>query len=410
MATFEYEALDTKGRAKRGVITAETAKLARQTLRQQALTPVMVRDARNQEKSTDGNTITLQTGQRKLSASDQLLLTRQLATLISTAVPLEEALNALAQQSEKPHVRSLILSVRERILEGWRLADALGENPKSFSPLYQAIVAAGEMSGNLGQVLERLALMLEKNRAIRNKAMTALIYPATLASVATLVVIGLLRYVVPKIVEQFEGFDAQLPWLTKLVIASSNFIRDYGVFLLIGVAGFGIMCWQIMRTPDLKEKVDGFLLRLPVVGKLMRSLEGARFGRTLATLFAGGAPLLDSLQGAQKTVGNLHMRARLDTTISMVREGAGLSVGLKRSGVMPPMMSHMVAAGERSGELPQLLDKTASHLEDEFEAATSIALRLLEPAIIVVMGVIVTMIVLSILLPTLQLNSLAAGA
>ncbi len=409
MATFQYEALDGSGRSKRGVISADNPKEARQTLRRQNLMPVRIDNARKRSLSRTGKAG--EDGNRRghLKARELVMVTRQLATLVSTAVPLEESLSAVAQQADNERVRLLILSVRERILEGWRLADAFAEDPKSFPPLYRSVVSAGELSGDLGAVLERLATMLEKNRAIRSKALTALIYPAALAVVAFGVVIALMRFVVPKIVEQFQDFDTRLPVITEIVIAISNFLADFGIVLLValgaGIAGF----WRLMKMPGFRRPFDRSVLRLPVAGKLVRGMEGARFGRTLATLFAGGTPLIDALVGAQKTVGNLYIREQLETTITAVREGSALATGLKKAGVLPPMMTHMVAAGEKSGELPRLLDKAADQLEEEFETATTVALRLVEPLIIVFMGLVVMVIVLSILLPTLRLNTLASG-
>ncbi len=413
MATFDYEALDLGGKNRRGVITADSPKEARQSLRSQNLTPVRVSNARsNKGDERDGHSGTVgQFRVRKthLGGKELVLITRQIATLVETSVPLEEALNAVAQQSDSEKIRRLILSVRERILEGWRFADALSEDEKSFPPLYRAVVAAGETSGDLGGVLKRLATMLEKNRAIKSKATTALIYPGVLTFVSIAVVIALMRYVVPKIVEQFEDFSAELPFITKMVIGLSDGIREYGLIVLLVIVAIGAGLWQLLKNPVFRQRFDHGLLRIPVIGKLLRGLEGARFGRTLATLFAGGAPLIDSLIGAQRTLSNTHIKSRLDTTIAMVREGTGLSQGLKKAAVLPPMMTHMVAAGEKSGELPKLLDKTAEHLEGEFETATTVALRLMEPVIVVFMGLIVMTIVLSIMLPTLQLNTLASG-
>ncbi len=414
MATFEYQALDVNGKSHRGIIEADNPRDARQTLRSQSLTPININ---NSSASNPKNSIgthnylkfSVATHKQSLGGKELVLITRQIATLIETAVPLEEALNAVAQQSDREKTRRLILSIRERVLEGWRLADALAEHEKSFSSLYRAVVSAGETSGDLGAVLSRLANMLEKNRAIQSKALTALIYPSILATVSLGVVIALMRFVVPEIVEQFKDFDTELPVVTQFVISISNAITNYGVsaigvFLVISLAG-----WWALKSPVLKLRFDRYLLNLPLIGKLLRGLEAARFGRTLATLFAGGAPLIDALLGAQRTISNQFIKARLDDTITMVREGAGLSTGLRKANVLPPMMTHMVAAGEKSGELPKLLDKTADHLENEFETVTTVGLRVLEPIIVVAMGLIVMVIVLSIMLPTLQLNSLASG-
>jgi len=403
MPSFEYEALDIGGRSRRGVVNAESARLARQELRRLHLTPVSISAPREKEGAVGGRKTP------KIGASELVNLTRQLAVLIGASTPLEEALNAVALQTEKPGSRQRLLAVRERVLEGWRFADALGEDRKSFSDLYRAVVAAGETSGDLSGVLDRLATMLEKNRTMLNKAIASLIYPAALAMVAGLVVTALMTQVVPKIVEQFNTFDAKLPFVTLFVIGISNFLGAYGLYLILGAVLGGVLFWQAMRTPRFKLVFDRWLLTVPLLGKLLRGLDGARFARTLATLFAGGAPLLDSLKGAQRTIGNSHMRDRLDGAITQVREGASLAGALKRANVLPPMMTHMIAAGERAGAVPIMLDKSAAQLEEEFDTASTVALRLLEPAIIIAMGGAVMLIVVAILLPILRLNSLASG-
>lgn len=294
-------------------------------------------------------------------------------------------------------------------MEGWRFADALAEDEKSFPALYRAVITAGETSGDLSGVLNRLATMLEKNRAIRNKAIASLIYPAALAFIAGGVVTALMIFVVPKIIEQFNAFGAELPFLTRLVVGLSNWIVAYGLYALIAIVILGACAWRALKEPKVRLAFDRFMLRIPVFGRLARAVDGARFARTLATLFSGGAPLIDSLAGAQRTMSNSHMRERLNTTLTMVGEGASLASALKRADVLPPMLVHMVAAGERAGALAELLDKSAAQLEDEFDTASTVALRLLEPMIIVAMGGAVLVIVLSILLPILRLNALAAG-
>lgn len=404
MPSFEYEALDAGGRSKRGVVNAESARLARQELRRLELTPVSISAPRDK-----AGVAGIGKAQAKIGSSELVNLTRQLAVLIGASTPLEEALNAVALQTEKPGSRKRLLAVRERVLEGWRFAEALGEDKKSFSELYRAVVAAGETSGDLSGVLDRLATMLEKNRSMLNKAIASLIYPAALAAVAGLVVTALMTEVVPKIVEQFQTFDAKLPLITRIVMGISSFLGAYGLYLLIGAVLGGVLFWQGMRSPPFKLAFDRWVLTVPLLGKLLRGLDGARFARTLATLFAGGAPLLDSLRGAQRTIGNAHMRDRLDGAITNVREGASLAASLKRANVLPSMMIHMIAAGERAGQVPIMLDKSAIQLEEEFDTASTIALRLLEPAIIIAMGGMVMVIVVSILLPILRLNSLAAN-
>ncbi len=404
MPSFEYEALDADGRAKRGVITAETARLARQELRTLLLTPISVSSPRDDDAAAKRPGAS-----RKISTSDLANVTRQLAALIGAATPLEEALNVVALQYEKPHIRKRLLAVRERVMEGWRFADALGENPRSFPELYRAVIASGETAGDMAGVLERLATMLEKNRSMRGKALGALIYPAALIVIAGGVVTALMTQVVPKIVEQFNTFDAELPLITQIVVAISGFISAYGWFILLAFVAAGVGLWQGLRVAPFRRRFDRRLLALPLLGKLLRGLDAARFARTLSTLFAGGAPLLDSLGGAARTVSNAYMREQLESSIMSVGEGASLSAALKRTNVLPPMMAPMIAAGERAGALPALLDKTALQLEEEFDSAANTTLRLLEPAIIAILGVIILVIVMSIMLPILRLNSLAAG-
>lgn len=404
MPSFEYEALDAGGRSRRGVVNADSARFARQELRRLQLTPVSISAPREKAGAAVRGR-----APAKIGGAELVNLTRQLAVLIGAATPLEEALNAVALQTEKPASRKRLLAVRERVLEGWRFADALGEDRKSFPDLYRAVVAAGETSGDLAGVLDRLATMLEKNRSMLNKAIASLIYPAALAAVAGLVVTALMTEVVPKIVEQFQTFDAELPLVTRIVMGISYFLGAYGFYLILAAATGAALFWQGMRSAPFKLGFDRWVLTVPILGKLLRGLDGARFARTLATLFAGGAPLLDSLKGAQRTMGNSFMRERLDGAITMVREGTSLAGALKRANVLPPMMTHMVAAGERAGAVPVMLDKAAAQLEEEFDTASTIALRLLEPAIIIAMGGAVMIIVVSILLPILRLNSLAAS-
>lgn len=404
MPSFEYEALDLSGRSKRGVVNADSARLARQELRRLALTPVSISAPRDKSPLGAGGKAT-----PKIGSGELVNLTRQLAVLIGASTPLEEAINAVALQTEKPGSRKRLLAVRERVLEGWRFADALAEDKKSFPDLYRAVVAAGETSGDLSGVLDRLATMLEKNRSMMNKAIASLIYPAALALVAGGVVTALMTQVVPKIVEQFQTFDAELPFVTRLVMGVSSFLGSYGAYILLAVAIGSAAFMQAMKSPPFKLGFDRWVLTVPLLGKLLRGLDGARFARTLATLFAGGSPLLDSLRGAQRTMGNSFMRERLDGAITNVREGASLAASLKRANVLPAMMIHMVGAGERAGAVPLMLDKSATQLEEEFDTASTIALRLLEPAIIIAMGGAVMIIVVSILLPILRLNSLAAN-
>ena len=400
MTSFRYEAVDAAGRKKKGVVTADTQRRARRDLQQAGLTPLAIHSVgeRNAEAG--------KRRQPRPSHKDIVAATRQIATLIDASTTVEEALSAVAAQMKGSALSEMLLAIRTRIIEGWKLSDALGEYPKSFSPLYRGIVAAGEESGNLGPVLLRLADMLEKNRAMASKAVGALIYPAVIFVVAILVVVALMNFVVPQIVSQFAQSGADLPLITDLVIATSNFVRDWGLLLLVLIIAGGVAFWQARKRPAARLAMDRWLLRLPLFGGLARELDSARFARTLATLFSSGAPLIDSLRAARRTVTNAHIADRLEVTLTGVREGASLSTGIRRADVFPPMMASMIAAGERSGKLPELLDRTASQMEQGFDGAVTVALRLLEPLVIVILAVIVLVIVLAIMLPILQINTM----
>ena len=405
MATFEYEAIDASGKSKNGVVSADTARRARAELRRLNLTPVSIATAkeRSQAKETSAR------DSARINNRQLVSVTRQISVLLDAGAPLEQALQAIALQSETRRVRTRLLAVRERVMEGWRFADALGEDKKSFSELYRSIVAAGETSGDLAPVLDRLAGMLEKSRAIQSKAIGALVYPLALAVFAGAVITGLMVLVVPRIIEQFAVFDAQLPLITRIVVGVSNFVGAYGFFIVLAIVAGTVGFWQAMRVPGFRYEVDRRLLATPLIGPLLRSLEGARFSRTLSTLTAGGAPLLTALDGAGKTVVNTFMRSKLADAADQVREGTTLASALKRANVLPPMMVHMTSAGETAGELPKMLDKSADQLEEEFDTVTTVTLRLLEPIIIFVMGGVVAAIVAAIMLPMLQLNALVSG-
>lgn len=404
MPSFEYEALDASGRTKKGVVSADNARVARQELRRLALMPIEISAPKSKLNAIGGKKKS-----KSISPGDLVVITRQLSVLVGAGTPLEEAINAVALQTDKNGVRKRLLSVREGVIEGRRFGDAMSEDKKSFPELYRAVVAAGETSGDLAGVLDRLATMLEKNRAMKNKALASLIYPAALAVVATLVIAALMTQVVPKIVEQFSTFNAELPFITAVIVSISGFLASYGLWLILFFIVGGIGFWRLLLLPGFRLRFDQWVLGVPLMGRLLRGLDGARFARTLSTLFAGGAPLLESLQGARKTVGNSYIRQRLDGCIVMVREGASIAAALKKANALPPMMTHMVAAGERAGEVPALLDKAAIQLEEEFDTTSTVALRLLEPAIIIGMGGVVMAIVVAILLPILRLNALASG-
>lgn len=403
MAAFDYVALDPAGRRVTGAVSATDEARARGALEKRRLVPLEMRPARSAVAASSAPA-----RRGKLSARVLALTTRQLATLITVA-PIDEALRTLTLQADRPAVKRVLEGVHAGVLEGRRLSDAMGQQGPAFPPLYRAMVAAGESSGSLQPILERLADGLERDQQVRGKVITALVYPAVLAVVALGVVAALMTLVVPKVVDQFASMNQTLPLLTRGVIAVSNFMRDWGWLAALTIvcvaAGFGLA----MRRPAFKLKVDSWLLTLPVVGRLARDLHGATMARTLSTMIASGLPVLEGLTITARTVGNLRLRAATENMAEAVREGGGLSAAMRRADVFPPLLVHMTASGESSGRLEPMMDRAADYLEREFSTFTAVMLSLLEPVIIVIMGGLVALIVLSILLPILQINTLAAG-
>jgi general secretion pathway protein F len=406
MPDYAYVGLDTAGRERRGSVRADTADAAREQLVSRKLYVVRI------EPRTEAAAPPLLSRglamRRKMGAKQLTLFTRQLATLIQVS-PLEEALRTLARQAERDEVRRVLGSVHEGVVEGRRLADAMAREPKSFPSLYRAMVAAGESSGTLPQILERVAALLERQAQVRGKVLSTLAYPIVLAVVAAFVVFALMIFVVPKVVEQFEDVGQQLPLLTRMVIGLSNFLSNWwwALLILLGVAI--LVAGRALKEEGLRMKFDAMLLRLPLIGRLMRDLHAARMARTLSTMVASRLPLLEGLRLTTETVHNRVLRAASADIAEAVRTGGSLSGALRRTGVFPPLLVYLAASGEASGKLDLMLERAADYLEREFDAFTSTALALLEPAIIIVMGVIVALIVLSILLPILQLDTLAGG-
>jgi len=403
LAAFEFIALDANGKQQKGVLEADTARQIRTQLRDKGLTPLNV-DAVTSKQSA-GKSFSLQRG-RKLSAADLSLVTRQLATLVQAALPIEESLKAVAEQCEKDWVKSMMLAVRARVVEGHTLADALQEFPSSFDSLYCAMVSAGEKSGFLAGVLQRLADYTEKRQYLKNKVVVALIYPAFLVLVALGVVSFLLSYVVPMVVEQFMTMNAELPILTVIVIALSEFIQSWGLVLLVAIVLMVVAIKTLLRSPVRRKKWHSLLLKLPMIGKVTTGLNSARFARTLSIMIASGVPLLEGLRIAGEVMTNLVMKEAVINAAGMVSEGASLRKSLGESGYFPPMMLHMIASGENSGELEQMLERTADHQDQDFETLVTVSLGLFEPLMILVMGILVLLIVLAILLPIFQLNQL----
>ncbi len=416
MAAFEYVAIDPSGKRTRGIVAADSPRAARKELRARRLTLLKLDEARESKLTTAlaADQATGLTGRLRrfispdrLSSKDRALITRQLGMLIRASTPVEEALNAVAAQDTTPAARRILLSVRTQVLEGRRLADALAQHPLAFDELYRSVIGAGEASGSLGEVMERLAEFMEKAEQMKRKILTATIYPVVLSLVATGIVTALMVFVVPRVVEQFQTMGQQLPLLTQIVIALSNFVRGQGLFVLIGLVVGLFFLRRLLKLKGVRKAVHGAMLGAPLIGRLWRGAEAARFARTLSTLISSGAPVMESTAAAKSTLTNAAMSDAVDDIVTTVREGGSLSASMRRTKLFPPLMVHLTASGEQSGRLPDMLSKGADYLEDEFEGATAVALNLLEPVIILVMGALVAAIVLAIMLPILQLNTLA---
>jgi general secretion pathway protein F len=405
MPDFAYVGLDTAGRERRGRLSAATSEAARDQLVSRRLYVVRI------EPAAAAGTPLVSRGlltRRKIGAKQLTLFTRQLATLIQVT-PLEEALRTVSLQAEREELRRVLGNVHAGVVEGRRLAEAMAREPASFPPLYRAMVSAGEASGTLPQILERLANLLERQAQVRSKVLSTLAYPIILAIVAAFVVFALMIFVVPKVVEQFQDIGQTLPLLTRIVIGLSAFLASWWWALLLAL-GLGIfLAGRALKDEGVRMKFDRMLLKLPLVGRLIRDLHAARMARTLATMVASRLPLLEGLRLTTGTVHNRVLRAASADIAESIRTGGSLAGALKRAGIFPPLLVYLAASGEASGKLDVLLERAADYLDREFDAFTTTALALLEPAIIIVMGAIVALIVLSILLPILQLDTLAGG-
>lgn len=401
MADFRYLAVDPAGREKRGHIDAPDREAARAALAQKRL--FVIECAPGPPPEPRKALLTLE--RNKLSQRELALFTRQLATLTEVS-PLEEALRTSSRQSEAAHVRAIIGTVHSGIVEGRRLAEAMGREPKSFPPLYRAMISAGESSGSLPTILDRLSALLERQAEVRGKLMATLAYPIVLATVAVLVVAALMIWVVPRVVEQFDTVGQQLPLLTRIVITLSDLAANWWWLALLLLAGAGAGFAALLRRPAFRLAFDSRLLKLPLIGRLLRDLHAARFARTLSTMVSSRLPLVEGLRLTIPTIRNRRLAEATETIVEQVRGGGSLSAAMRSAGIFPPLLVYLAASGESSGRLEVMLERAADYLENEFDRFTATAMALLEPLIIVVMGVIVALIILSILLPILQLQQL----
>jgi len=394
MAAFEYLALDPRGREQKGLIEADSPRQARQLLREKQWAPLEVKQAKSKEDVSRGG---LSFG-RGLSARDLALVTRQLATLVQAALPIEEALRAAAAQSTSAKIKSMLLAVRARVMEGHSLAAALREYPSAFPELYRATVAAGEHAGHLGLVLDQLADYTDQRQQSRQKIQLALLYPVILMVASLAIVVLLLGYVVPDVVKVFVNTGQELPALTRGLIATSDVVTNWGWLIVLGLVGAFLAMRAALRDPALRLRWHAFILRIPLIGRLSRATNTARFASTLAILTRSGVPLVEALSIAAAVIANLRIRERVVEAAQKVREGSSLTRALDATGEFPPMMLHMIASGEKSGELDQMLARTARNQENDLAAQVSLLVGLFEPFMLVFMGAVVLVIVLAILM------------
>jgi general secretion pathway protein F len=404
MGAYQYVAVDTGGKEHRGVLEGDTPRHVRQLLRDRQLLPVEVAEVETRERKDQARRqFSLRRG---ISGLDLALITRQLATLVRAGLPLEEALAAVSEHTEKARLKSIVLGVRAKVLEGHTLAMGLEDFPHAFPTVYRATVAAGEHAGQLDAVLERLADYTESRHGLRQKISHALIYPIVLTSLSLSIVVLMLVYVVPKVVSVFETTGQELPVLTRALIGLSEFLQNWWFMLIAALALAVVGAQRLLRNEAARRRLHWWLLKAPVIGRVTRGLNTARFTRTLSILTSSGVPALDALRISASVVNNLPMRAAVEEAAVHVREGGAIGRSLSRSKLFPPMSIHLISSGEASGELDAMLERAANHQENEMDSLLAAMLSVLEPLLIVVMGLMVLAIVMAILLPIFQINQL----
>ncbi len=402
MGAYEFVALDKSGKESKGLIEGDTPKHVRQLLRERNMFPVRVTEVAQREAKRQ-STFSLRRG---LSPGELALITRQMASLSQSGLPLEEVLLAVSQQNDQPRAKSILLGVRSKVMEGHTLADGLADFPQAFPELYRATVAAGEQSGHLDVVLERLADYTEARQELRQRVTNAMIYPAALIVMALGIISFMLATVVPRIVNVFENTSAELPGLTRGLIATSDFLRNNWLLLIIATAAVIWGLWWLFRKEGPRRRYHEFLLRMPIAGRLTRGINTARFTRTFSILAGSGVPVLEAMNISAEVIENLPMREAVNEAALRVREGAGISRSLAASKLFPPMMIHLISSGEAGGRLEEMLARSAAGQEREVDGLIAALLGILQPLLIVAMGAIVMVIVLAILLPIFEINNL----
>lgn len=403
MAAFEYKAVDSKGKNKKGILEADTAKQVRQQLRDKGLVPLEVNQASQKEKSAQAG---FSLFKAKISANDLALITRQLATLVGSALTIESALLAVAEQCDKAHIKRTIMAIRSKVVEGYSLAEGMKEFPHVFDHLFRSMVAAGEKSGHLDEVLERLADYTERRQATKSQLRQAMIYPIMLITVGILIVGFLLTSVLPDIVKQIAKADQALPGSTEFLLSVSAYIKDYGLLSAIILLSGLIVGQNLLRQPAIKVAFHRSLLNLPVIGKVILGVNTARFARTLSILTSSAVPILEGMKISGEVLANTYIKSGVLTASDNVREGASLKSALEQTKIFPPMMLHMIGSGEKSGELEQMLKRSADNQDNELEALLKLTMSLLSPLIVAIMAGMVVFIVMAILEPIMQMNSL----
>lgn len=408
MPAFTFEALDAQGSTRKGVLEGESARVVRGLLRAQSLVPLhvepVVGDASNGSSSGGLNRTLF--ASRVFNTTGLSIWTRQIAGLVTSGLPLERALTALTDEAEDERQRNLLASLRAEVNAGSTFAKALSQHPREFSSIYTAVIGAGEQSGSLGQVLERLADDLEEQQALKSKLIGAALYPAIVTLVAIVIVLFLVGYVVPQVANVFAGTKRALPFLTVAMLAISDFVRNYGWLVLVAIVLITIGSRVALRNDDIREKFDAAWLNIPLIGKLARGYNAARFASTLAMLATAGVPILKSLQAAAMTLNNRAMRADALDALVLVREGAPLASAIAQKKRFPGIVSMFARLGEQTGQLPLMLSRAAKQLSAEVQRRAMHLATLLEPMLIVTMGLVVMLIVLAVLLPIIQLNQL----
>ncbi|OJU92056.1 MAG: type II secretion system protein GspF [Burkholderiales bacterium 66-5] len=403
MPAFSFEALDSEGRVRRGTLEADTARSARSLLRAQSLVPLEV------ETLATGSNASMSLGERLFTrpvfnATTLAVWTRQLAGLVGSGLQLERALTALADEADDERQRHLLASLRAEVNAGSPFARALAQFPREFSPIYCAVIGAGEASGGLSQVLERLADDLEERQQLRAKLVGAALYPAIVTVVAIAIVLFLVGYVVPQVASVFAGSKRALPLLTVAMLAISDFVRHYGWAVLITIVIIAIGARLALANAGFREKLDGWWLRLPILGRLARGYNAARFAGTLGMLAGAGVPILKALQAAAETLSNRALRADALNALVLVREGAPLASALARTKRFPSLLAMFARLGEQTGQLPSMLERAARQMGNEVQRRALQLATILEPLLIVTMGLVVMLIVLAVLQPIIELN------